>query len=154
MTSDAFPLTNAGKISDSNSGVTIRHSRHLQARDSVASVTKVLKETMPVERRLALQRWEERMIREMGKDSFDRMQEATLARGEWLHSAVEVHSFCYTRKNFDIVLVVPPCGDWKLLILGNFTECIFTECDFTKIFNFAHLLINKQRSFTKSVSTI
>ncbi len=53
------------------------------------SVTKILKETMPVKRKLALQAWEERMIAQMGRENFELMQQNTLARGERLHEAVE-----------------------------------------------------------------
>ena len=53
-------------------------------------MTKVLKETMPIERKLALKRWEETMIKEMGLEKFQKLQEMTLLRGERLHSAIEV----------------------------------------------------------------
>ena len=58
--------------------------------DNIVSVTKVLKETMPIERKLALKRWEETMIKEMGLEKFQKLQEMTLLRGERLHSAIEV----------------------------------------------------------------
>jgi hypothetical protein len=45
---------------------------------------------MPIERKLALQRWEENMIKEMGREKFNELQEMTLLRGERLHSAIEV----------------------------------------------------------------
>jgi hypothetical protein len=45
---------------------------------------------MPVERRLALQRWEENLVRQMGREKFNQMQEMTLLRGERLHSAIQV----------------------------------------------------------------
>jgi hypothetical protein len=86
-----FPLINRFKSDASTSfQATIQHSRHLQSKDNVISVTKVLKETMPVERRLALQRWEENMVRQMGREKFNQMQETTLLRGERLHSAIQV----------------------------------------------------------------
>jgi hypothetical protein len=86
-----FPLINRFKSDASTSfEATIQHSRHLQTKDNVISVTKVLKETMPVERRLALQRWEENMVRQMGREKFNQMQEMTLMRGERLHSAIQV----------------------------------------------------------------
>ena len=56
---------------------------------SIPSVSKVLKETMPVERKLALQRWEERMVAAMGREAFDEMNRMTLLRGRRLHSHVE-----------------------------------------------------------------
>lgn len=56
---------------------------------SIPSVSKVLKETMPVERKLALQRWEERMVAAMGREAFDEMNRMTLLRGSRLHSHVE-----------------------------------------------------------------
>ncbi len=86
-----FPLINRFKSDASTSfQATIQHSRHLQSKDNVISVTKVLKETMPVERRLALQRWEENLVRQMGREKFNQMQETTLLRGERLHSAIQV----------------------------------------------------------------
>ena len=86
-----FPLINRFKSDASTSfEATIQHSRHLQTKDNVISVTKVLKETMPVERRLALQRWEENLVRQMGREKFNQMQETTLLRGERLHSAIQV----------------------------------------------------------------
>ncbi len=88
---NGFPLINRSKSDVSTSfQATIQHSRHLQSKDNVISVTKVLKETMPVERRLALRRWEENMIRQMGREKFNQMQETTLMRGERLHSAIQV----------------------------------------------------------------
>ena len=56
---------------------------------SIPSVSKVLKETMPAERKLALQRWEERMVESMGREAFDEMNKMTLLRGSRLHSHVE-----------------------------------------------------------------
>jgi hypothetical protein len=86
-----FPLINRFKSDASTSfQATIQHSRHLQSKDNVISVTKVLKETMPVERRLALQRWEENLVRQIGREKFNQMQETTLLRGERLHSAIQV----------------------------------------------------------------
>ena len=55
----------------------------------IPSVSKVLKETMPVERKMALQRWEERMVASMGREAFDEMNRMTLSRGQRLHSHVE-----------------------------------------------------------------
>ena len=55
----------------------------------IPSVSKVLKETMPVEQKLALQRWEERMVATMGREAFDEMNKMTLLRGRRLHSHVE-----------------------------------------------------------------
>lgn len=53
------------------------------------SVSQILKETMPPERKKALQDWEERMIAEMGLENFMKMQDETLQRGNLLHSALE-----------------------------------------------------------------
>ena len=87
-----FPLANITKPHDVTFDETIRHARHGvdDVTADVVSVTKVLKATMPVERRLALQRWEERLVREMGREKFNEMQKTTLARGERLHAAIQV----------------------------------------------------------------
>ena len=53
------------------------------------SVTKILKDTMPVKNKLALQAWEERMISQMGREKFDLMQKTTLLRGHRLHKFIE-----------------------------------------------------------------
>ena len=56
---------------------------------SIPSVSKVLKETMPAAQKLALQRWEERMVESMGRKAFNEMNKMTLLRGTRLHSHVE-----------------------------------------------------------------
>ena len=53
------------------------------------SVTKILDETMPKERKIALENWKKRMIENMGLDNFNKMQKDTLANGHKLHSAIE-----------------------------------------------------------------
>jgi hypothetical protein len=85
-----FPLTNPSKVYDVTIDATIRHARGCDDKVDAVSVTKVLKATMSVERRLALQRWEERLVREMGRQKFEEMQQLTLTRGERLHSAIQV----------------------------------------------------------------
>ena len=79
--------------------------------EKLSSVTHILNETMPQENRLALQAspfngscisnsnknislnpqqvWEEKMIRELGRDGFLRFRRALFARGHRLHSYVE-----------------------------------------------------------------
>ena len=53
------------------------------------SVTKILDETMPKERKIALENWKKRMIENMGLDNFNKMQKETLENGQKLHSAIE-----------------------------------------------------------------
>ncbi len=65
-----------------------RHLRGSLSYETV-SVTTVLKETMPQESVMALQRWREKMIGQMGKEAFERFQERTLLRGKQLHSYIE-----------------------------------------------------------------
>jgi hypothetical protein len=89
-----FPLMSdskpAFKFGSDQIASTIRLSRedHRPER-KMPSVTKILKETMPVERKLILHAWEERMIAEMGQEGFNQMQHDTLERGKSLHSALE-----------------------------------------------------------------
>ena len=56
---------------------------------NVPSVTKILKATMPASQKLALQRWEEKMVASMGREAFDEMNRRTLQRGKCLHGHVE-----------------------------------------------------------------
>ena len=69
----------------------IRHSRARQLENPcyLPSVSKILKESMPEERKIALQRWEESMILKLGKEGFQEYQKRMLLRGERLHSFVE-----------------------------------------------------------------
>ena len=45
--------------------------------------------TMSIKRKLALQKWEERMVAEMGRKRFEIMQQTTLDRGHRLHAVLE-----------------------------------------------------------------
>ena len=56
---------------------------------NVPSVTKILKAAMPASQKLALQRWEEKMVASMGRAAFDEMNRRTLQRGKCLHGHVE-----------------------------------------------------------------
>ena len=73
---------------------TIRHSRKDEPEEfrNTPSVTRILKETMPVESKLRLQIWEEKMVAEMGRDGFEKMQQLTLKRGHRLHSTIGIFS--------------------------------------------------------------
>ena len=73
---------------------TIRHSRKDEPEElrNTPSVTRILKETMPVESKLRLQIWEEKMVAEMGRDGFEKMQQLTLKRGHRLHSTIGIYS--------------------------------------------------------------
>lgn len=93
MVAENYPIMNLAKCDDVTFD-TIRYPRLSNGSLNVdtvnVSVTRVLKATMPVERRLALQRWEERLVQQMGREKFDEMQQLTLIRGERLHSAIQV----------------------------------------------------------------
>ena len=68
-----------------------RFSSEAKSSKDLPSVSKILKATMPVESRLALQKWEERKVAEMGREAFDLMQKDTLKRGEKLHWYLQNH---------------------------------------------------------------
>ena len=93
-----FPLQNKSKplfkIGQVLLSGTIRHSRKDEPEEfrNTPSVTRILKETMPVESKLRLQIWEEKMIAEMGRDGFEKMQQLTLKRGHRLHSTIGIYS--------------------------------------------------------------
>ncbi|RXG67929.1 Mitochondrial genome maintenance exonuclease 1, partial [Armadillidium vulgare] len=53
------------------------------------SVSKILQETMPPERRKILQKWEENMIMELGEEGFKSYKQGILDRGKLFHSYVE-----------------------------------------------------------------
>ena len=55
---------------------------------NVPSVTRILNETMPVEQKMRLQAWEEKMVYKMGRSAFEKMQELIMKRGHRLHSAI------------------------------------------------------------------
>ena len=69
--------------------IRLRRRRDEASTPSVPSVTKILKETMPIENQLALKKWEARMVAEMGREAFDQMRNRTLRRGHALHAHVE-----------------------------------------------------------------
>lgn len=71
------------------SATIVERGRNESKLAGVPSVTSILRETMPVKQKLALQAWEERMVLQMGRDAFDKMQASTLRRGRNLHSALE-----------------------------------------------------------------
>ena len=79
-------------LSATSDAETIRLSRE-DNRVNLPSVSKILKETMPPERKTALEVWEERMKAELGLDGFLKMHEDTLQRGICLHSAIERYFF-------------------------------------------------------------
>lgn len=93
MGSDAIksrptPLKNRKKGPNSSSFSTISLKRDFASDPNCVSVTKVLKETMPVERRIGLQKWEERMIAEMGKENFLKMQVVLYFIKVWYQSGI------------------------------------------------------------------
>ena len=94
----SFPLQNKTKpmfkIGQVLLSGTLRHSRKDEPEEfrNTPSVTRILKETMPVESKLRLQIWEEKMIAEMGRDGFEKMQQLTLKRGHRLHSTIGIYS--------------------------------------------------------------
>jgi len=53
------------------------------------SVTKILSDTMPQEDRMRLQKWEEKMKRELGDEGFRQMRQGMLTRGTNLHAYIE-----------------------------------------------------------------
>ena len=96
-----FPLQNKSKplfkIGQVLLSGTIRHSRKDEPEEfrNTPSVTRILKETMPVESKLRLQIWEEKMVAEMGRDGFEKMQQLTLKRGHRLHSTIGIYSISW-----------------------------------------------------------
>ncbi|KAL6422325.1 hypothetical protein ACFW04_010586 [Cataglyphis niger] len=52
------------------------------------SVTKILAQTMPLESKLALEAWKEKMIKELGPEGFEMHQKALLEDGASLHSCI------------------------------------------------------------------
>ena len=96
-----FPLQNKSKplfkIGQVLLSGTIRHSRKDEPEEfrNTPSVTRILKETMPVESKLRLQIWEEKMVAEMGRDGFEKMQQLTLKRGHRLHSTIGIYTIIW-----------------------------------------------------------
>lgn len=55
----------------------------------LASVTRVLQDTMPLQQRYVLERWKRRMILELGKECFDRYSLGVLRQGRKLHAVIQ-----------------------------------------------------------------
>ncbi|XP_061415427.1 LOW QUALITY PROTEIN: mitochondrial genome maintenance exonuclease 1 [Lethenteron reissneri] len=55
----------------------------------LASVTRVLQDTMPLQQRYVLERWKRRMVLELGKEGFDRYSLGVLRQGRKLHAVIQ-----------------------------------------------------------------
>lgn len=82
-----FPLFNPERVP-----IKLRESVETIVSPSTApSVTRILNATMPESSKIALNAWKARMIKEMGKEGFDRYQQNLLARGRKLHQQIHNH---------------------------------------------------------------
>lgn len=69
------------------------------------SVTKILTQTMPLESKLALEAWKEKMIKKLGQEGFDIYQKALLEDGASLHSCI---AQSLLGKEYEVPLKIEP----------------------------------------------
>lgn len=69
------------------------------------SVTKILTQTMPLESKLALEAWKEKMIEKLGQEGFDMHQKALLEDGASLHSCIAQNLL---GKKYEVPLRIEP----------------------------------------------
>jgi len=86
---NTFPLYNSSRVDavkmDEGDILSLAYRRN----PNVASVSRILSETMPIESRMALLRWEKNMIEAMGEAKFREYKEELFSEGKRLHSCIE-----------------------------------------------------------------
>jgi len=91
---EQYPLENASKkkllksqkdINDTDDYLSFPRNYSIR----LPSVSKIIQATMPPEQREILDRWEQRMIQELGEEGFRQMKEDLFRHGHELHYAVE-----------------------------------------------------------------
>ena len=66
------------------------------------SVSKILRETMPEENRMKLQKWEEEMIKKLGQEDFDALMQETKDTGTSMHTSL-TNYYLTNRLNCEIL---------------------------------------------------